>query len=434
MNQLIGLNRSKFSKAGLRGQKFFTSGPTATELGTVRTFITTDANQVAVVDELDIIMVGSSTNPDAHVVLTVTIAGQSMRFALRSLAARNRTERYRLRPKGTMVVPPSASMTLLSDTGIYASSAILKYRLMSTTEAIEAGYYPSTFWCGSTGAIALAGTPQTLTGLAAADVTANRYLEINGIAITGSMPTATSAANLEILLEFTDEAGSNLKVIKGLYASADPEVTRPTLINNCVIRGPMGYGLRVTAGEAGSGSQITVWGKYGTAPYSPPTAGKAPETFPGNGVIPGAADAFNAGKYFWVYSEATASAVYEFFPATTCLTTKLSYAIDGYALAGSAAGTQGAILTIGRVAPSTQSFSTTVVTPLGGAGEGSSTVHVDDDANMRMELPDRVGFAVANVSGTISKASMLAWGRVGGDHYPNTLSTSHVARMFGGGT
>lgn len=423
MNQLLGLQRSKLSNAGMRGRRSYMSSYTGpSSLDNSQTIVTTGADQVAVIDYLDIPMLASQASGATNKVVTVTIAGMTMKFAINGSATVNRAQRYLLKPKGTMIVPPSSSMSAVCDTTTFQGSIGVKYRMMSRTEATSQGFYASEFWCASSGTIAVAGTAQSITGFAAADVGTKRYLEINGIAITGGMSSATSAAPLEILLEFTDGTATHRKVIKGCYTSSDPDVTPPTIINNCVIRGPVGYGLRVTAGQTGVGAQIALWGKYGSTDA---------KTFPGTGVAPGATDALDAKEYFWVFSEATALGVTEIFPATTVSGKKTPYSIDGYAFGITAPGGAGGILAIGG-AVTFANYSPTCVNPLGAAGVGGANVMVDDEADMKFRLSDRVGLAVVP-NGTVSKVSQLVWGRCGGTFDQNALSDTYLTKTYTGG-
>lgn len=428
MNQLLGLQKSKFSLAGMRGQKIYSSGSSAgASLDAEKTFITTRAGEVAVVDLIDLSMVASQDFGAANYVATVTIGTQTMNFVLNGLTTRNRRTRYKIRPKGTIVVPPSSTLKISSSATTFAASASVKYRVMQTSEATIAGYYTQTPWYATSGPIAFAGTPQSITGFAAADVGTSRYLEINGIAITGAMSNATSTAPLSILLEFTNGAATHRKVIKGLFASPDPEVTEPTIINDCVIRGPMGYGLRVTAGQTGTGAQIALWGKYGTV---------NPKTHPGTGVVPGASDAFDAQERFWVFSEATATGVYEIFPSTSVGKVTTDFVLDGYALSAVAADKGGTLISIANAA-TFQNMVPTFVTPLSDSlavNVGSVALGVDDEADLRFRYTDRIGATVANFIGVAQSTSLLMWGRCGGVGDQNALSATSLAKRYQGGS
>lgn len=440
MNQLIGLKKTKYNNSNQRGQKYWSSGLTNTELSAERTVVTCEANQVAVIDRIDLHYPGSDSDPDGagggadapvNNTITVTIGTMTMTFVARTMANRTQQEHYILRPKDTMWVGPGQSLKIVCSASSYAGNAHVRYRLMTLTDAAAKGIVTSEFWCCTTGSIAVAGTAQSITGFAAADVGSTRYLEINGIAITGTMTSATSASNLEILLEFTDGSSTHRKIIKGCYSSSDPNRTRPTIINNCVIRGPAGYGLRVTAGQTGTGARISLWGKYGVAPVGGFTTGVAPETWPGTGVAPGASDAFDAKKYFWIYYETVANGGAEIFPATTCANNEEAIVIDGYAFSSSAAGGSGAVLAVAS-AIDAQSLTPLLPTPVGGTGFGSAATYVDDEAEIMVRIKDRPTVSCVNLLGTLSKLSMLVWGRCTGGG--ESLSSGHRASRFGGGS
>lgn len=437
MNQLLGLQRSQFSNAGMGRQQIYASGSNAsTSLDAQQkviaafatdadTWVRTSANEVAVIDQIDIMFVGSQNFGAADTIVTLTIGTQTMNFVCRALATQSRNNLLKLRPKGTIVVPPSTEFKISCNRSTFAGSAVVKYRFLNLNDAITHGFHKREFWCCSTGSIAVAGTAQNITGFTSADVGTSRFLEINGIVITGGMTNATSAANLEILLEFSNGT-THRKIIKGLYASAVPDVTSPTIINNCVIRGPVGYGLRVTAGQTGTGCQIALWGRYGSTDA---------KTFPGTGVAPGATDAFDAGEYFWLFNENTATGIYEMFPATTVAGKTDHFVIDGYAMAASGPELTGALMTISDVATA-KNYGMTVVTPLSAAAStiGSQVSYVDDEANMVFPINGRVGLGVANVAGAASKMSQLVWGRVGGTLRQNTRSTTSTTKLYRGGS
>lgn len=432
MNQLKGLQRSKFSTAAPTGQKVWVSGNGALG-GTTHllengpTCFTTETNQVAIIDAIDVITTGSDAAA-ANRVISLVVGGTKLSFVVRTVSGQIRQRTYRVRPKGTLVVPPSTAVSATSDTAGHAGDIGIRYRLMSVTEAIAAGYYKGTPWCVSTGS--LGGTSATdITGFTSADVTTSRGLEINGICITGGMSTATSAAPLEIMLEFYNGTTSR-KIIKQIYTSSVPEVTNPIIISDCVIRGPIGYGLRVTAGLAGAGCQIALWGKYTTA-----NVGGGTQTFPGTGVIPGASDAADLGEHFWVFSEATATGVYEFFPSTTLSANSSSYVLDGYSITASGNGAANAgIVTLAK-ADTLQSVTVPVTTGIGaGAGVGGVGTMVDDDCGLRFRLNDRIGFGVVNAIGTMTKTGMLAWGRLGSRSAVNEATNTNVAKRFAGGS
>ena len=398
-----------------------TTGGGGTDIGTTRTFISTGANEVAIVDRVDItIMLLDQAAADTLV--TMTINSQTMKFTGRCTTGRTRKAQYTLKPKGTMWVNPSSTMTIVCGTAGYVGQAFVRYRKMSVGRAIELGYRVSQFLCASSGTISGAGTPQSM--IAASTVTANRCIEINGIAITGTLPTATSASQLEILLEFTNESAIHRKIIKNCYGDSDPESGNPLIINDCVIRGPKGYGLRVTAGATGASVQASVWGRYVDCPTS------STSTFPGTGVVPGATDALDTGDYFWVFSDRVTNGLDEIFPATTCATKSGTYVIDGYAAAMSV--TKSGSGTFGLVDTNSKCY-TPLIVGLGAAGGGTVAgcqVHVYEDLDLRFRLKDRIGLATVVLGGTIGQAGQLVWGRCGGPG----LSDTHITKRYAGGT
>nr|MBP7572309.1 hypothetical protein [Acidobacteriota bacterium] len=318
--------RSKFRHAH-RGTKHSSSaaGGAATS---AQTYITTGAGQVAVIDKIVLrcALADAAASP-LSVKLTLTLNGSTMDFAWRTFdgatAGFAAGRVYTLRPKGSLVVNPSSSLTMTSDTlGIVF--ARVDYRMVGIEEAISAGYLAGTTFNITHGNL-VSGTRTAL--ISAATVTSSRCLEINGFAITGNMATSTGASPGSVLLEFSD-GSTHRKIVRNCYSSADPEHNNPMIVSDCVIRGPAGYGLYVTANKTVSGTDIvraSVWGRY--------VPSDRQSTFPGTGVAPGATDACDTGDYFWLYNENTTHlGTYEVFPSTTMARSENVCTLDGYAI------------------------------------------------------------------------------------------------------
>lgn len=408
---VFGLRKSKFRSGELSGIRRV--GSTVAALGTSDTaMITTTADQVAVIDRIDMNIAAGDTAA-AVLTVTLTINGNVMVFADQTVAGRTRNETTTLRPKGTMIVEPSS--TLLAKTnaapGTNASAVWIQvhYRIMAKTAAIAAGLWVGTQFQASL--LALSTSPTTL--IATATVGTTRGLEINGITITGRQSNATSAANKTILVEFLDPADStHRKVFKNCYASNDPSGSPKLIVNDCVIRGPLGYGLRVTSGEATSNAAVTVWGKYYIGSQS---------TYPGTGVGPASLTAaIDAGEYFWIYDESTSTADPHryLFPNTTAALSNNVATIDGYAF--SAATAAGGISTFDVIANSTAK-SITGYAPLfgGGVGVGGAMTKVSDSEQAHIRIGDTPALRVVNAVGT-PVVGMTVWGRFGGTSRKST--------------
>lgn len=406
--------RSKFRHAH-RGTKHSFSAITGAATS-AQTYISTDAGQVAIVDKivLNCALPDAAASP-ASIMATVTINGVAMRFAWRtfdgSTAGFTSSRTYVLRPKGTLVVNPSSSLTVTSDTASLVSARV-DYRKIGLVEAVSAGYLPGTSFQISHGDL-VSGTRTAL--ISAATVTSSRCLEINGFTITGNMATSTGGSPGSVLLEFSDGASTHRKIVRNCYSSADVEHNNPMIVNDCVIRGPAGYGLYVTANKTVSSTDIvraTVWGRY--------IPSDRQSTFPGTGVAPAATDACDAGDYFWLYNENTAQANYEVFPATTMANSENVCTIDGYAIsAGLNTGAQ--VLFSVSSAASSKVYSAAMA----GIGVASRT-WVEDDLEMQVRVDDRPALTVFNAAGTATNLGMLMWGRMGGP----TLSAGQDAKNY----
>lgn len=429
MNQVLGLQKSKLTTAGMKGQRLYASGSTvAGSLDntsvTPKTFFTTSVNQVAVIDAIDLSMVVSPAISTAARNVTVTIGTQTMTFTMPGAATQGSNKLYKIRPKGTMIVAPSTAFKVGADVNSFSASAVVTYRLMNVDEATSAGYFTSGFWCCTSPSIAVAGTAQSITGFAAADVTASRYLEINGIVVTGALTNGAVAAPVDLLLEFTNGAATHRKVFRTSYVSSTvPELTPPTFINHCVIRGPAGYGLRVTAGQTGTNARIALWGRYGIGD---------PKTFPGTGIVPSAGDALDAQEYFWAYSEATALGVYEIFPSTAGAKQTGDCVLDGYYMQCHAGNGGGSLISIAGAA-TVQNIVPTYVTPFCAVGTPGIVTGSDDNVQLPFRVSDRLGMAVRNDVGTAQRVSQLVWGRCGGTSNQNTSSATSFTKRFKGG-
>ncbi len=405
--------RSKFRHAH-RGTKHSFSAVTGAATS-AQTYITTGVSQVAVIDKIVLrcALPDAAASP-ASIKVILTLNGSTMDFAWRtfdgSTAGFTSGRTYVLRPKGSLVVNPSSSLTLTSDTASLVFARV-DYRMVGLEEAINAGYLAGTTFNITHGNL-VSGTRTAL--ISAATVTSSRCLEINGFAITGNMATSTGASPGSVLLEFSD-GSTHRKIVRNCYSSADPEHNNPMIVSDCVIRGPAGYGLYVTANKTVSGTDIvraSIWGRY--------IPSDRQSTFPGTGVAPGATDACDTGDYFWLYNENTAQANYEVFPSTTMARSENVCTIDGYAIsAGLNTGAQ-CLFSVASAA-SSKVYSAVMA----GVGVASQT-WVEDDLEMQVRVDDRPCLSIFNAAGTATNLGMLVWGRMGGP----SLSAGQDAKNY----
>lgn len=411
---VLGLNRSKFTGgADLAGRGSACAVFTGiSEAGAV-TFISTGADQVAIVDGIDIMIeapaVGSDIG-DAVMVVTVTINGQTMDFCAKNVTGRFSRRRFTLRPRGTLIVNPSSTLTMRSSAGhSLLCHAFVQHRKMPVTKAIAAGYYNGTRFAATVGSGVTAATPVDL--ITAATVTASRCMRIRGVVISGHLTNATGAANQEILLEFTDGAATHRKFVKNCYGNADPDGGSQTLlIDDCVITGPAGYGVRATFGQTGSNARVAIWGEYVNSQ----------ETWPGTGLEPGASDAVsNAGKYFWIYSDSAASDNYDIMPSTTLANSRAMLQIDGVCASISGNIDVASVASLGFIglAKGITGSLPLVTRPNGGGTSASgANTFVFQNLNVRARADSRAGFTFLNAGGAgAGKAGLLVWGRFGGN-------------------
>lgn len=416
---VLGLQESKFDIGLLRESKQAISagvaiGDAISSGGT--TFITTKADQVAVIDSIHI-RIATPAVAATTILFTITpnAASSPLRFAFRTGGtSQPRNQDIVLRPRGHLVIKPSQTLTMTA-TALTFPQATVRYRLMSLSAAIAAGYFKrQPFACGIN---TFSSTTETL--FAAAGLSATQGLEVRGFAITGTQPSAAFGSPGSVLLEFTNGALTHRKFAKNCYATAGIENENPMIVGHCLIRGPLGYGIRATA-ETGTGAAIAIWGYI----YE-----EAASTFPGTGIVPGATDAFDAGKYFWIYTESTTVPTFaEIFPSTTVSRSESSAVIDGYAMSATCSEDTGGALSISSV---TAGKSLSGSYPLVGGVSATvpnipgSMTAVVDDAHMPIRIADRVAIATMT-DGSFTSVGATVWGRIGGGR----RTASHLTNFY----
>lgn len=404
---VLGLNKSKFRRGTLAGTRHANT-PIGGLTTSNQTFIPTLNNDTVAI--IDSIRINWACADVAATVLTVTITlnGVELVFCEQTQSGRIRNPTTLLRPKGTLMVTPGNSMLAKTNAifGTNGSIAFLSvdYRLMSVTKAIEAGYMTGTPFVACLNST-LTTTPVTM--VPTATVTTGRGIEINGIAITGRQSNATGGAAKTVLVEFLDPgASTHRKVFKNCYATNDPSGSPAMIVNDCKIRGPLGYGLRVTAGETASNASVVVWGQY----YS-----GSQKTYPGTGVPPTSlTGSFDAGEYFWIFEDTTtgssASPHNYIFPNTTVASSEDMVQVDGYAISSTQNAT--CIATHDLMIDSLNVPVSAALACFGGAGvvPGASLV-VDDDAGIVVRLDDKLAVRATVALGAVTELGCTVWGR-----------------------
>jgi len=284
---------------------------------------------------------------------------------------------------------------------------------MRVLDAVTAGYLPGTPFIATAGS---AGSGAPIDLITSATVTAARGLDVRGVVISGTQSNAASGAIKEIMVGFWDGA-TERKLVKNCYATANILASPQLVISNGLFRGPKGFGLRATFGENGTNARVSVWGYFYT---------DAQRTWPGTGVPPASATgAFDAGDYFWIYSENVAGlSVANWFPTTTVANLKNTYVIDGVVCTIGGSTGDAAMFNVGFT-DNVKSFVDGF--PLNAATAAGAVAYVREDMHMRLSVADPVAFGIATLATDVDKACMLAWGRFGGEQLVPGANTSYRA-------
>lgn len=406
-NQAVALPRSKWRSASLGNRKIVCSPLTGVQAASNTYIPTVQAGYVALIDVIRITCQQQLAAINAT--LTISLSGGSLRFISRADAAVSKNQDFSIFPNGSLVVTAGTAMTMQASVTSNWFTQV-EYRLVPIIDAIAAGYLPGVPFVASV----IAGAPTDI--IAAATVTSTRGLDVQGMCITGSQQTATGAANKEVLIGFIDSGGATeRKIVKNCYGGTNSVDNTPMLIDRCRVRGPLGYGIRATMGDANAA--VSVWGFY----YD---TAQGQRTWPGTGLIPSAGDAFDCSDYFWLYTEATAAAIYELFPATTGAKSRNTYTVDGFV--GSVSGNTSTSNIVGLAFGDTLAPcgpSVLFSGEAGGAGNAGNSLGVFQNLGLPFRVDGRVGVGVTTGGAASAKVGALVWGRFGGNQYTDGYRT-----------
>lgn len=267
--------------------------PNAAGIGGSVNYLTTKADEVFLIDEIHLF--ATRTASATNNTVSIVVNGVSIPINLPGAARTNRPE-FHAYPRGTMFLRPSQTLSASASVANQATFQIVGRRVPAREVGAEYVTRPRAADNGAlmettvTHGVLVAGTPTVL--IDPADVGSGRCVEITNVWVTGHN---FNAAHDSMLLEFSNGTTHNA-FWRSNRAGVDAEYGKPDVIEGQPFRGPIGYGVRVTATTnlVSTGKVVIT---YRLVPKT--------ETVQPTGV--GSTKQSGGGTMFWFYSEQLAS-------------------------------------------------------------------------------------------------------------------------------
>lgn len=382
------------------------------------------ANEVALIDEIEVSMLSNDANTNA--IVTLRVNGIDVPINFPGTTDLVRTERLVWRPRGNLVVHPGQTLAAKASATL-VSQLFIRFRKKGLTQAIAdgdiagGGGLPNV---ASTNTVAGSGTSAG-TAKAIVPAVAGKSVEILAMLFTGHNYNAAADA---IRLSFFDGSTTHSTIARAWRQGATARYAQPLVIGNTdgCIQGPAGFGVYITptvnlAGATPTADWVVV---YRYIPESRIAVVSPTGTL-------GATMSTKAGK-FWVNCEtAVTSSVVDaqadaFFAAP--VGSDVMVKVKGWVQ--SATGTEEApgvypsiglglgsgTLTLGGiVATAALGGMVTFGSNAAGTPANAGVLFGQDDTLMPVNASRRPAFFGYHLSAGIVNRSQLAWGRIEGD-------------------
>lgn len=388
-NLVNGRTRSKYYPEDSNYQRFFNFDQNGLlTSGNKKAFIdlTSETDRVGLVDEIIVDYVEvSGTTP---LRMTAEINSETFDFILPLLGAAN-TRRVVYRPRGRMVVPATKKLELYTTTGTTGQTMVqVKSRVVPVAKASNMGDYRGDSHVGTHGTITT-GTEEVVV-----PAVEGMAVEITSFTLTGWSNATTTG---KFTVEFWDESGTKRVIwdptLSSAYQAANPNWG---VVDKCVIRGPVGYGVYVEADANCDTDQVKFSCTYRYVQEN--------KTYLDTGV-PNTTGT-QIGDRFWFRSAAVANGYTPFFPTAFTTGNDIVAVLEGYAI--SCQNTSG-------VAAATSSIATSATRPVSeqvasfNSGFASAT-----NSDFGFFCPINItppGFANTAPIAPFASQSALCWGR-----------------------
>jgi len=408
--------RSKWDRAHAKNSRSLRTGylGLGTSAGSAAG-LTTEANQVALIDE--VIFACLSNDAATNLTGNLRVNGITLPFHFPGIANQTTTRRKVWRTKGNLVVHPGQTLAAhaSANSAVNNVSCFVKYRLMSLTEACQtkeiSGRLPNV---ASTNTVAGGGTAAA-TSKAIVAAQAGKFVEILGITCTGHN---FNAAADDIRLGFWDGTtgtfAANGNMVMRTYArGASPVFAPDYLIGDCKIQGPAGSGvyIQASANLAGNPPPCDYNIIYRIKDVN--------DTWNATGVP---ASAGSAAQNFWFFTEAAVSAAgvsVAMFPATAL---GFGVRIKGWAMSAVCADSAVASAEVGIGLGADQQFPISEYLLLNGDGNAGavSRSFAEDDMQFVTNVTSVPGFVGIDALSGVSQRSQLVWGSLEQQAYTGT--------------